>query len=616
MSHVVAACLAVWLLGCAAAIPDRTRPAPPPVLRLTSAEVDIVLPGTRIQIHGEGFVPESQGRPSVRFVNEAVEVLAPAAYLSAQRLEVAIDEEAVQALGGHGAHFNGEVEVTFEYLSGAQPQTARLPIGFDLRTFLTPRLESASPELVYLSSAIVLRGEGFLSPSEGGTHGLLQGIFTPDGGTARAVQAEAITAYVSRTEAHLVVSPELFGIRPGRFEGTLVLRNTPLATLARDSGTPRALVLTLGPTAVLELTPQARRGQRLVVKGRGFIPKSAEAAQATLLRLEGSFIERRQGTIHHWRGASALEIIPDFISGSELHYVLRVFQTPSGQLTGLGLVPGTFDGQVYPVLVRGEEEYVGTALAARLEIRPQRQVIFLKYLAGFTDTLRIFGLRNVEAEIRQRILEVCWRDYARWNLEFRETRPTDYVEYGVVEIGGPDPNHQGLFGLDNTTGKDVGNLRFNDVIGGYNAETEEEGYLAYGGIFLESFLGLSSRAPDPLPIASPLFDQIFDPFRPDRGGTPVAPLEYPEDPRRRESIAEAIRVLGNLVGTTVTHEIGHTLGMAIAEGYFHNPVPGPNQLMDSGDERPFEERAELNGQGPAEFEPEHVEYLNEILPKD
>jgi hypothetical protein len=38
--------------------------------------------------------------------------------------------------------------------------------------------------------------------------------------------------------------------------------------------------------------------------------------------------------------------------------------------------------------------------------------------------------------------------------------------------------------------------------------------------------------------------------------------------------------------------------------------------MDSGDERPFEERAELGGQGPAEFEPEHVEYLDQILPKE
>jgi hypothetical protein len=616
MSRAAAGLLALSLLSCAAAIPDRTRPAPPPELGLTSAEVDVVLPGTRIRLHGKGFLPESQGSATIRFVNEALEVVAAGTYLDEHRLEVAMDEEAVGALGGDGAHFNGEVEVTYEYQSGAAPQAASLPIGFDLRTSLTPRLDGASPELVYLSSALVLRGEGFLSPSEGGTHAVLQGTFTADGGGGRSVQANAVTAYVSRTEAHLEVAPEIFGIRPGRFEGTLLLRNTPLIAAARDSGAPRALALTLGPTAVLEATPQVRRGQRLVVQGRGFIPKNAEAAQATLLRLEGDFIERRGGAVQHWRGNRALELIADFVSGSELRYVLRVFQTPSGELTGLGLLPGTFDGQVFPVLVRGEEEFVGTALAARIEIRPQRQVVFLKFLPGFTDTLRTFGLRNVELEIRERILAVCLRDYERWNLEFRETRPTDYVEYEVVEIGGPDPNNQGLFGLDNTTGKDLGNLRFNDVIGGYNAETEEEGYLAYGGIFLESFLGLSPKARDPIPIANPLFDQIFDPFRPDRGGTPVAPVEYPDDPRRRERIAEAIRVLGNLVGTTVTHEIGHTLGLAIAEGYFHNPVPGPNQLMDSGDERSFEERAELGGEGPAELEPEHVQYLNEILPKD
>jgi hypothetical protein len=189
------------------------------------------------------------------------------------------------------------------------------------------------------------------------------------------------------------------------------------------------------------------------------------------------------------------------------------------------------------------------------------------------------------------------------------------VEYEVVEIGGTDPNRQNLFGLDNTTGKDLGNVRLNDVIGGYNAETDEQGYLAYGGVFLESYLALSPNAAEPLPIASPLFDVTFDLFRDDRGGYPVQAGEYPFTGRKAQ-IDEAVRVLGNLVGTTVTHEIGHTLGMATAQGYFHNPIPGPNQLMDSGDERPFEERAELAGQGPAEFEPEHVVYLNQILPKD
>ena len=55
------------------------------------------------------------------------------------------------------------------------------------------------------------------------------------------------------------------------------------------------------------------------------------------------------------------------------------------------------------------------------------------------------------------------------------------MEYGIVDCG-EDPNGSGLFGLDNTAGKDVGNERFDDVIGGFNADTRAQGYAAYGGI--------------------------------------------------------------------------------------------------------------------------------------
>jgi hypothetical protein len=38
--------------------------------------------------------------------------------------------------------------------------------------------------------------------------------------------------------------------------------------------------------------------------------------------------------------------------------------------------------------------------------------------------------------------------------------------------------------------------------------------------------------------------------------------------------------------------------------------------MDKGGNRPFEERAELMGQGPSQFCVESYEYLREILPTD
>jgi hypothetical protein len=599
------------LCACVQNAPPRERPALEPELVLEEVRADVVLPGTRIEIRGGGFVPPAAGSARVAF-GDAHE--APAVWVDERRLHVEADEGLLEALGGDGSRFEGEVRVSYEYESGAPVQSAALGAAFDLRRSLTPRLDGTSPDVVYLGSRLTLRGAGFLSPYEGGSRAVLDGAFTPQGGPVRPVRSELLATLLTRSEATIEIPPHLFGLVPGRFDGTLRIRNSPLTAEPTDSGAPRALSLILGPTAVLSATPAVRRGQRLVLRGRGFIPTSASEGQATLLRLEGDFTERG-GPVVRWAGATAVEVRPDYVSSTELAYVLRVYEVQPGTLGGLGLVPGTFEGRVTPVLVRGSDEEVGIPLTTRIEIRPQRQVVFLKYLPGFTDTLRTFGLRDVELSIRQRILEICKRDYARWNLEFREVRPTDYVEYQVVEIGGPDPNGQGLFGLDNTTGKDLGNLRFNDVIGGYNAETREQGFLAFGGVFLESFLALSPRAREPLPIARPAFDAVFDPFRPDRGGRPVDPGEYPGGAREAR-IAEAVRILGNLVGTTVTHEIGHTLGMAIAEGFFHNPFPGPNQIMDSGDERPFEERAEIDGQGPGEFEPDHVEYLDRILPRD
>ena len=70
-----------------------------------------------------------------------------------------------------------------------------------------------------------------------------------------------------------------------------------------------------------------------------------------------------------------------------------------------------------------------------------------------------------------------------------------------------------------------------------------------------------------------LFDDIFDPFRPDVGGGKLVSLseigsvpllsstvECPASDRSTR-IACAIMVMGNLIGTTVSHEIAHSLGL-------------------------------------------------------
>ena len=73
--------------------------------------------------------------------------------------------------------------------------------------------------------------------------------------------------------------------------------------------------------------------------------------------------------------------------------------------------------------------------------------------------------------------------------------------------------------------------------------------------------------------------------------------------------------MGSLIGGTLAHELGHSLGLANPFGDgFHDDGDEPDRLMDSGGDRPFPERAELMGQGPGRFCADEYDYLRMILP--
>ena len=68
------------------------------------------------------------------------------------------------------------------------------------------------------------------------------------------------------------------------------------------------------------------------------------------------------------------------------------------------------------------------------------------------------------------------------------------------------------------------------------------------------------------------------------------------------------------MGSTISHEAGHALGLTAGTGSFHNEGDNPGWIMDAGIHRPFGERAEIGGEGPAIFSPVNRAYLEEILP--
>ena len=64
----------------------------------------------------------------------------------------------------------------------------------------------------------------------------------------------------------------------------------------------------------------------------------------------------------------------------------------------------------------GGEQADATADCA---LRP-KQVVVVRFLSSYQDSLRLFGLRAVDNAVRARVLEVARRDYAGINIEFRE----------------------------------------------------------------------------------------------------------------------------------------------------------------------------------------------------
>ncbi|MDY0061983.1 MAG: hypothetical protein RBU45_19375 [Myxococcota bacterium] len=612
---------------------------------VTIAQVgpDRLFPGGRIVLLGNHLGGEEGELPVLRLQGqftdlrgEQTEILAEIPGRVAQggrRAEFPLDRELLDGWGltGKEGAFSGQAALLVRV--GEPLTSTQLPFAleFALVRQLSPQLSQLSldsrpdqtldifPEdtLTLVASDLLLQGEGDVT--------LVLAADARRGDGARRVETYRlpVVAEARRDDGTVTFTAAAFGILTGEVSGEAHLRLTTLTGEVWESK-PIAVHLRVQPPFISGFDPPAAsRGQWVNISGRGFLPASPSGG--TILRLDGKFYATGEAAPVELR---RFELLPEAVVGNG---VVRVpfrseTMTVTGKeriLTGLTANPGQFLGTITPIVSWDSDEVEGIPYEGGFTISSTRQVVYIKYLPGFTISLNsTWGLKNVEREIRQQILSVVTRDYTGVNIHFTEERPADFLEYMVIEVGGPDPNGQDLFGLDNTSGeegespKDVGNLRLQEVIGGRNARNEEHGYLAYGGVFLESFRQFSTLLPNPISLASRRFDEIFEGVAPFLCGTSVEADEYPDGPRAAE-IAEAIRVLGNLVGNTISHEVGHSLGLSLPHGppdEFHNLFDTPNAMMDNGGARSFEERAEIDGQGPAVFVPENRAYLQEILP--
>ncbi len=603
-----------------------------PALTVGDVGPALVLPGSRLVVACEGLVAGGVVHYQVRLAGsvagsavdaryEAV-VVEAAGEAGAGVLDVALDGALFARVPAEEATFEGTLTVLRATDSGEGDATVTRPLTLALVRHAVPEVVAWDVAEVFPGDRVAVQVAGALLPGEGETALQLDGTFI----TEAPVELRPIAGLVfpvdpyetapDRGRVTFALTPDLFGIRPGRFEGAVRVINAH-----PDGVTVTSEALAIGPVAlrppvVTATSPEgASRGQKLTFRGRGFLASDGLLQSATVFLAEGEFAPTR-GLSVVYEGAEALVVYPEVVVGNtSAEAVLRVTVGGDGRFAGLGSETGTFSGRLTPLVLFGSDQVAGPSFPFVLAVRHPKQVVQIRILPGFAEALAAFGLTAERVAVEARILEVCRRDYVGINIAFDYQVPTDFAEYAIVEVGGHDPNGTGLFGLDNTAGKDVGNLRFDDVIGGFNADTRAGNFAAYGGVFAAEFMQLSARLSTHI-LASPRFDDIFGGLAPSLGGTPAKAGESQVFDDRGAAIKKAVRVLGNIVGSTVTHEVGHSLGLTALEGKYHNPGDTPNWLMDEGKARPFEERAEIDGFGPAVFEPHNRTYLESILPLD
>lgn len=583
---------------------------PPPLIDAVQLPAPI-LEGSELKVTGFGF--ERLGSdPELEIESVRMPLLREGE--NAGELWFAASAELIATLGD-GVH---PVTITLDGLVTSQPYTTSIEIASSLDIAL-----AAGPSgNVFRNDAAVLRGAGFLAPGEGTVSARFEGTFTPESGTASPVTA---VLPVTRAEAFardrglVRLTTALGGLAVGEFTGTLVLESE-LTGGSMSSSAPLDVTLYFGAPELFALEPNAAAlEQVLTVRGAGFLGGPDEPDEATVIRLTGMFTPAGESPMPF--GPS--ELVLFWVSGQEMRTVIEAMVMDRELISSVfGARRGAFMGMAVPVAIKGIDELAGAAVPFGFELAPVAQIVYVRFLAPFYDSLTRFGLASsagvIEGLVEARIEGI----YADWNVDVRLERPTDFSDNGfaTLEIGGPDPNGAGLFGYDNTPGKDIGNLRLFDQIGGENAEVQEDGSPGYGGVFVESMLFFSSHPdlpggePSGRPDPDPLFDEIFDPVR--RQAATRSELMGEGDPARVEQVMRALNALGAMIGETAAHELGHSFGLADPFGSpttYHNATDTPGCLMDSGGSRPLGERTAQPGFAPTQLCHDEPAYMDAIL---
>ncbi|MFT6396306.1 MAG: hypothetical protein ACJAYU_001049 [Bradymonadia bacterium] len=571
---------------------------------------DPILPGTTLYVSARG-VQDPRGT-TLRLSRGDANALISSSNTDGLDLEFEMSQEAfsVFGLGEHSLRIqlrsNGDESESWTWLATFSDQ---VPLDID-------RMPAG---IVSWGQELVVSGTGFSFPSEGTCRLAIEGQFETDAGDVIPV----VTSYgltpverSNRRRASFLFDPNFGTLESGQLIASATARTTLNNGQTFESeATPFAL--DVRPAAVLDLSPlEYSVGQIVEILGTGFVSPERGTNRVTF---QGTF------TGDQGRGDIDVDLVPTWINEGLLRLTVEpIVDEANTRLLDSWFLRewGVFSGELTVTITTSVSEFETIALPLNIRLDPPGQIVLLDYLTGFTSSLDRYGLGSASAQVQAQILERLRTIYDGYRVDFLLEAPRDISPdvISVVEVGGPDPNGLGLLGYDSSPGKDVGNLRLGDTIGGASAETQSDGAAGYGGVFIESYLWwsmhpeLSESRPEGAPVEDPLFDPVFDAVR--AGPASLSEAQGIGEPERIALVAEAIRVLGNIIGETVAHEVGHSLGLADPSGpatSFHNPFDGQGCLMDGGIDRPFGERAELPGFTATRFCGESASYLQTIL---
>lgn len=484
-------------------------------------------------------------------------------------------------------------------------------------------LDAGGDSQVHHDELWLVEGAGILAPGEGQTELRLVGTFTAESGQPADVDVVLPVLPAekfARDRGLVLLGTEIGGLRVGAFAGEATLVSTLQSGASFDSDALAVELNFQAPVIFSVADDSLALGRYVEIAGAGFIGSVGKPGELTTLRVVGQYVADATGE----KSDIDATVFPAVGTSDQLRFYLSAVADGERLVSDLfGARDGAFSGEIAVVTSNGLDELASPPLEVEWAVRTTGQVVYLRFLPGFSDSLELFGVGALGPEVEATVVDVIRETFAGYGLDVRTELPDDYDinHFSVVEIGGPDPNGIGLFGFDNTPGKDVGNLRLFDAIGGANAATQADGFPGFGGVFVEAFLffssdpPLASNAPLSSPPPEPLFDAIFDPVR----AQPATLSEFQGnsgDTERVAAVQEAVRALGALIADTTSHEIGHSLGLADPDGpvdAFHNAVDTPGCIMDSGSARDFAERIRLGGADSVQFCYSHPDYLADIL---